>query len=387
MNDPVAGRSFASAVTLAAALIASNLFAAGPPAASPQSAPAASTAPFRIAVVGLVHPHAADVLRMLHRSDLQVVGVSEPLKEVRADFVSKGLPPTLLFQDEAMMIEKTHPQAVVIYTTTYDHRRAVEIAAHYGVDAMMEKPLAVSVADAQAMASAARKGNIQLLVNFVTTWYPSNTTAYTLLHDGSIGVARKIIVKDGHNSPRPLSGPYGWIVDPKLNGGGALFDFGCYGANLSTWLMDGQRPTSVTAVTQTIKSEIYTQVDDETTIILTYPKAQAILQPSWNWPFDRKDMEVYGQSGYAITVGANELLVRKAGGTEEQISLSPLRPPQDDPLTYLKAVVVDGMKPSGPSSLDINIVATEILEAARESARTGKRIDLSHRPAAKSEGK
>jgi predicted dehydrogenase len=380
MTERVTRRSFINTATLAGAAIPANLMAMDPEA-SPQSAAAGSTAAFRIAVAGLVHPHAGDVLKMLRRAraDIQVVGVSEPIKEVRADFVSKGVNPALVFPDEAEMIEKTHPQAVVIYSTTYDHRSAVEVAARYGVHAMMEKPLAVSMADAHAMASAARKGNIHLLVNFVTNWYASNAAAYELLHDGSIGAARKIIVKDGHSSPRPLSGPYGWIVDPKLNGGGALFDFGCYGANLSTWLMDGQRPTSVTAVTQTFKPDIYPRVDDEATIILTYPKAQAILQPSWNWPFDRKDMEVYGETGYAITVGTDALRVRKTGQPEEQVSLAGLPPPQNDPLLYLKAVV-DGVTPSGPASLAINMIATEILDAARESARTGKMISLVNSP-------
>ena len=225
MNNLVFHRAFITTATLAAALIASKLLAMGQTASSPLSAAPASTAPLRIGVVGLVHPNAGDVLKMVHRTDVQVVGVSESSKEVRTDYVNKGLDPTILFEDEAEMIEKTHPQAVLIYTTTYDHRHAVEIAAHYGVSAMMEKPLAVSVADAQAARAAAR-ANIQVLVNFVTTWYPSNNAAYALLQDGSLGDARKIVVHDGHNSPRPLSGPYGWIVDPKLNGGGALFDFG-----------------------------------------------------------------------------------------------------------------------------------------------------------------
>ncbi len=98
-----------------------------------------------------------------------------------------------------------------------------------------------------------------------------------------------------------------------------------------TWLMDGQRPTSVTAVTQQIKPEIYPRVDDEATIILTYPKAQAILQASWNWPFDRKDMEVYGQTGYVITVRHDDVRVRLKG--EEQEKLMPAKPvpaPSDD---------------------------------------------------------
>jgi predicted dehydrogenase len=360
---------------LAAVLFASALLLAFPTAGRSQSNATANT-PMRVAIVGLVHPHAGAVWDLLRRAEVKVVGICEPNAEVTAQYVIKGLDKSLLFSDEADMIEKTHPHAILIYTTTYDHRRVVEIAARYGVHAMMEKPLAVSNEDAQAIANAARAGKIQVLVNFATTWYPNSTAAYNVLHDKSIGEARKIVVLDGHSSPRQLTGPLGWLADPKLNGGGALFDFGCYGANLVTWLMDGQRPTSVTAVMQTFKPNIYPNVDDEATIILTYPKAQAILQASWNWPFDRKDMEVYAENGYAITVGTDSLRVRRLGKREEQIVAQPPASPQDETLSYLRAVVLDGIKPVGPSSLETNIIATEILDAARESARTGRRIDL-----------
>jgi predicted dehydrogenase len=138
---------------------------------------------------------------------------------------------------------------------------------------MMEKPLAVSLDDARAIEKAANDGKIKVLVNHETTWYRSNHAAYALLRDNSIGEARKIVVHDGHQGPKEIGVPpefFQWLTDPKLNGGGALFDFGCYGADLATWLMDGQRPQTVTAVTQQIKPNIYPHVDDEATIILTY---------------------------------------------------------------------------------------------------------------------
>jgi predicted dehydrogenase len=89
--------------------------------------------------------------------------------------------------------------------------------------------------------------------------------------------------------------------------------------------MDGQRPQTVTAVTQQLKPEIYSRVDDEATIILTYPRTQAIVQASWNWPFGRKDMEVYGATGYTITVQGNDIRVRRGGenSREEQLVASP----------------------------------------------------------------
>ena len=144
-----------------------------------------------------------------------------------------------------------------------------------------------------------------------------------------------------------------------------------------TWLMNGQRPLSVTAVTQQIKPEIYPHVDDEATIILTYPKAQAIVQASWNWPFDRKDIEVYGQTGYVITVRRDGLKVRRAREKEEQIIAARKVPfPYDDSLTYLRTVVLDGLKPDALSSLETNLIVTEILDAARQSAATGKTVNL-----------
>ena len=112
------------------------------------------------------------------------------------------------------------------------------------------------------------------------------------------------MVHDGHQGPKEIGVNkefFDWLTDPIQNGGGALVDFGCYGANLMTYLMQGQQPISVTAVTQHFKPGIYPEVDDEATIIVSYPTAQCIIQASWNWPFGRKDLEVYGQIGYIIT--------------------------------------------------------------------------------------
>ena len=276
------------------------------------------------------------------------------------------------------MLEKAHPQAVLVYSNTFDHRKVVEICARHGVHVMVEKPLAVSLDDARAIEKAAHAGKIQVVVNYETTWYRSNRAAYDLVHEGALGDVRKVVVHDGHLGPKEIGVQpefFAWLNDPKLNGAGALFDFGCYGADLMTWLMAGQRPLTVTAVTQHIKPDIY-RVDDEATIILTYPKAQAILQASWNWPFDRKDMEVYGKTGQVITVRRDDIRVRRAGEEEKLIAAKPLPPPEDSSLAYFRAVVLDGMKPSGLSSLETNMVVSEILDAARRSAASGKTIIL-----------
>jgi glucose-fructose oxidoreductase len=347
-------------------------------ATSSERAPRAA---LRIGIVGLVHGHVDGFFRAsLHNPEIEVVGIAEPDQQLSVKYANQyGIDRSLLFSSLEEMLQKARPQAVLVYTTTYDHRRVVEVCARHGVHVMMEKPLAVSLEDALAIQRSARQGNIHVLVNYETTWYSSNRAAHDLVQENAIGGIRKIVVHDGHQGPKEIGvGPefLAWLTDPKLDGGGALYDFGCYGADLVTWLMDGRRPNSVTAVTQHIKPDIYPRVDDEATIILTYPTAQAIIQASWNWPFGRKDMEVYGQTGSVITVGGDNIRQRLANEQENQIRAKPLLAPYNDSLAYFRAVIDGEVKSEGLSALETNVIATEILDAARRSAASGRTIQL-----------
>jgi len=345
--------------------------------------PAADTKPpLRVVIAGLVHGHADGFFsHSRNRSDIQIVAIAEPDRALFDQYAAKfHLDLSLYHADLDETLRSTKAQAVLVYTSTYDHRKVVELCAHYGIPVMMEKPLAVSYEDAQAIARAAHAENIQVLVNYETSWYPSNHAAYDLVRSGAIGEVRKVVVHDGHEGPKEINVDpkfLKWLTDPKLNGGGALFDFGCYGADLMTWLMNGQRPLTVTAVTQEIKPDIYPLVDDEATIVLTYAKAQAILQASWNWPYSRKDMEVYGRTGSVITIAANDITVRLPHQAQSTTrAASPLPAPYDDSLSYLRAVLLDGAKPDALSSLETNLIVIEILDAARRSASSGKTIRL-----------
>ena len=342
-----------------------------------------SRQPLRVAIAGLVHGHADGFFsRSLGRGDIQIIGIAEPDRALFDHYASKfKLNPSLYHADLGELLRAVRPQAVLGYTSTYDHRKLVELCARYSVPVMLEKPLATTYEDAQAIARAAREAKIQVLVNYETSWYPSSHAAYELLHSGAIGELRKVVVHDGHEGPKEIGvGPefLGWLTDPKLNGGGALFDFGCYGADLTTYLTDGQRPLTVTAVTQRIKPEVYPRVDDEATIVLTYPRAQAILQASWNWPYNRKDMEVYGRTGSVITLASNDISVRLANESQATTrAAAPIGKPYDDPLTYLRAVLLEGARVDDLSSLETNLIVTEILDAARRSAGSGQTIRLS----------
>ena len=345
-----------------------------------QEPPAA--APLRLAIAGLVHGHVSGFLRAAQpRSDVRIVGIFEPDAALLKSYGERfKLPPDVLFTDLATMIERTSPEAVASFTSTYDHPAVVEAAAARHVDVMMEKPLAVSNADAQRMARAAARGGIDVFVNYETTWYPSHGAIWTLMKEkAAAGEIRKMVAMDGHQGPKAINVQpefFDWLTDPARNGAGALFDFGCYGANLMTWLMDNRRPIAVTAVTQHFQPAVYRRVDDEATILVEYPKAQGIIQASWNWPVNRKDLEVYGERGLAIATGGAGLRVRIGNGQEQTVTPEARSRDESDSISHLIAVARGARKPNALSSLENNLIVTEILEAARESARTHARVVL-----------
>ena len=339
--------------------------------------------PVRLAVAGLVHGHVDGFLRAAQgRSDIQIVGLSDPDAELRHKYAAKfGLSESLFFPNLRTMLDQTKPEAVASFTSTFDHPAVVEACARRRVHVMMEKPLAVDVAGARAIERASRQGGIQVIVNYETTWYRSHGAIWQILkQQATAGEIRKMVAMDGYEGPKEIGvGPefLGWLTDPLKNGAGALFDFGCYGANLMTWLMDNQKPIAVTAITLRIKPQIYPKVDDDATILVEYPKAQGIIQGSWNWPFSRKDFDVYAEKGYASTIGGDTLKVRLAGMKQEEVRTPPELPEMErDSISYLAAVVRGKLKPAGLSSLENNLIVTEILAAARESAKTGTRVAL-----------
>ena len=349
---------------------------------SPVPAAETNPPPVHLAIYGLVHDHVRNFLPLLlKRSDVQLVGVVEPNHDLAMRIAGLyHLNTNLFYATLPELLAHTNAQAVATFTSTYDHRRVVEECAPHGLTVMMEKPLAVNMKDARAIAATAKKYGIRIIVNYETTWYPANHEAYDLVcNKDTIGDIRKIVVHDGHQGPKEIGCSQdflAWLTEPKLDGGGALMDFGCYGADLMTWLMQGEKPTSVFAVTQHFKPEVYPKVEDEATIVVTYPRAQGIIQASWNWPYNRKDMDIYGTHGYVFIPQGDELQVMENNGPEKQSTIAPLTGDQADPLSYLIAVTRGEIKPAGLSSLKMNLTVMEILDAARESARTGKRIDL-----------
>jgi predicted dehydrogenase len=322
---------------------------------------AGAAEPLRLGIAGFSHSHVHGILGRGGK-DVRIVGVAEPNRELAERYAKRyGLDPALLFGTLEEMLAKANPEAVAAFDPTDEHRAVVEACAPRGIHVMVEKPLAFDTGEALAMQALAERHHVHLLTNLETTWYPSVHEIGALVDQGTIGEIRKVVVHDGHRGPKEIGVEpefFAWLTDPVRNGGGALTDFGCYGANLVTWLMKGDAPLTVTAVTQQMKPAIYPRVDD----------------------VGRKDMEVYGERGYAIAPDRGTVRLRRDEPTPEETLSPPARPaPLGDPFAYLAAVVRGEVvvAPTDPSALANNVTVARILDAARGSAGMGRTVRLS----------
>lgn len=341
----------------------------------------------KIGVARMTHGHVVFILERLknNSSDLELTGIYETDRELAKDYAKRyNLDPSLFYDDLGRMLDQTKPEAVLAFGSIYEHLGVVEACAPRGIHVMVEKPLAVNMEHANRIKSLADQHKIHVLTDFETSWYPSTAKSWQLVNDSNyIGEIRKVVIHDGHEGPKEIGcGPefLGWLTDPVQNGGGAIIDFGCYGANLMTYLTKGQKPVSVTASLRQLKPEIYPKVDDDATVIVSYPSAECIIQASWNWPFGRKDMEIYGEKGYIMADNRNDMRLRnrsvrneiRKNITAEDIDVF------EDLFCYLIHVIRGWiiMKPYDPYSIENNIIVVKILDAARESAKTGKTIRI-----------
>ena len=157
-------------------------------------------------------------------------------------------------------------------------------------------------------------------------------------------------------------------------------DFGCYGAEWALWLKG--RPKGVQASAQKLKVEQHNDVDDDSTIVLDYPDATAVIQASWNWPYSMGQVQVFGPKG-SLLATRDELFFRsanesgtKAGLEGQRVTLNPVPRETSNPISYFIDCIRHDKPIEDPVSAKLNVQVLEILDAARESVRTGHPQEL-----------
>ncbi|MDO6434892.1 Gfo/Idh/MocA family oxidoreductase [Flavitalea sp. BT771] len=333
----------------------------------------------KVGVAGLTHDHVHNIMNQFKRGEVIIAGIAERDQQLIQRYKQRyGLPDSLFYPSLSTLLEHIHPDAVLAYNAISEHLGVVELCAPKGISVMVEKPLATTVKDADRISALAKQYHIHVLTNYETTWYNTNQQVNVMVNSQhAIGDIRKMIVHDGHQGPQEIGCSKDflhWLTDPVMNGGGAIRDFGCYGANLMVWLMQGKPPISVTAITHHIKPSIYPKVDDDATILLEYPDATGIIEASWNWPYGIKDLEVFGVNGYLHALDGNHLQQRMKQGYDS-VPVTPAA--YRDNIPYLSDVLSGKLDPGNDlSSLPNNLIVVRILAAASQSAKEGRRITL-----------
>jgi predicted dehydrogenase len=351
-------------------------------AAEAQSANAGAKT--RLAVVGLDHDHVWSLLKdIAEEPDAELVAIAEadPALVSRAQ---KRVPSSVKFYtDYVAMLDEAKPDAVIATTSNDRHLEILRQCAKRHIHYSTEKPMAISAKDAKEMERLAREANIKLMVNYWNAWVAPSHAIFHRVKAGDVGPVERIVVQYGHQGPKEIGvSPQfaNWLYDPVKNGGGAIMDFGCYGAELSVWLKG--RPTRVYATTRKMKVDQNNKVDDDATIVLDYPDATAVIEASWDWPYNKDSVEVFGPKGSLLA--RHNTLQRRSSDAHgpnvapdgETVTLDALPKETSNPVAYFVDCIRNNKPIEDPVSAQLNVQVMEILDAARESARTGKPQEL-----------
>jgi predicted dehydrogenase len=350
-------------------------------AARPRPQPA--TAKIRLVVIGLDHDHVWGLLKDLSAEpNAELVAIADTHPAL-VDHAKTKVPASVTFYtDYVRMLDEAKPDAAIVTTENDRHLEILRECAKRHIHYSTEKPMATNAADAREMERLAKEAGIKVMVNYWNAWVPPSHELFHRVHAGEVGTVQKIIVRYGHEGPKEIGvSRYfaDWLYDPLKNGGGAIMDFGCYGAEWALWLKG--RPNSVSAVAQKLKVAQHNKVDDDATILLDYFDGSVIIEASWDWPYGMDQVEVFGPKG-SLLATSNELFLRSANGNEsagllgKPVTLDP--PPHEtaNPISYFVDCIRNNKPIEDPLSTKLNVQVMEILDAARESVKTGRQQTL-----------
>jgi len=344
----------------------------------------AAQARTRLAIVGLDHDHVWGLLKIIaNEPDAELVAIADPHAELVEKAKATAPAGVKFFSDYHQMLDEVKPEAVIVTTANNRHLEILKACARYKIHFFTEKPMAASGVDAREMERLARAAGIKLMVNYGNAWAEATQEAVRRIQAGEIGNVQKIIVQFGHRGPKEIgTSKYfsDWLYDPAKNGAGALMDFGCYGADWAMVLKG--RPKRVYAASLKLKTEQHNAVEDDATVILEYPDATAILMPSWDWSYGKGQAEIFGSKGSFLARGDGLLFQPGQGETNVQnpagkpVETQPVPPEKRNGVAYFLYCIRNNKAIEGPVSAEINVGVNEIIDAAKESIRTGRAVAM-----------
>lgn len=332
----------------------------------------------KIAVIGLQHSHVWGHLpKMITGTPAKLVGISETNPALIAEAKGLGAADSLIFSDDARMLDEAKPDIVWAFTPNNDHLRIVKLCAARKIHVMFEKPLASTLADARAIRDLAKKSGIQVLTNYQMAWWPTNYMAKAQADSGGLGKVWRLRGIVGHGGPGSQGARnqyfFDWLTDPVKNGAGSLMDFGCYNALWSLWYLG--KPESVYAHVNHLRPETFPKVEDNATMILSYRNGVGLFEGSWDLPRSFQELEVFGLQG-SVNMSRDKIEVRKGRAPGDEMPVQPLQPENAEPIAHMIAAM-RGKTPLNPMvALDINVDVVEIIDALKMSVKSKAAVKL-----------
>lgn len=285
-----------------------------------------------------------------------------------------------VYDDYREMLAAERFDIVIFCPENARHGEVAEAIAAHGAHMITEKPMAASLSDGLRMARAARGAGVSLLINWPTTWSPAVRKAMELARAGAVGEIWELKWRNGA-SLGPMTYGDGMTDQEKgaewwhqsAPGGGALLDYCCYGACLSTWLFGNA------VAAQGMKANLrspYGDAEDNAVITVRYPKSLAILEGTWSTFHSGVPTGpiFYGSEG-TIVVNRGKVQVYR-----DRKSAEPTEVCEGDPLpagreSFAREMLhhLETGEPLHPTlDLPLNLAAMAVLDAGIRSAASGK---------------
>lgn len=344
----------------------------------PLLAGAAPAQEYKVAVVGLVHSHVWGHLPTMLKGDkVKLVGIAEKNPELVAEAKKRGASAVPFYDDYRKMLDETRPDFIWSFVENNRHGEIVEACAPRKIHVIFEKPLAATYKEALRIQQLANRSGIKVMCNYQMAWWPANYAAKSRVDAGALGQVWRLRGVVGHGGPGSEGAAnkyfFEWLTDPEKNGAGALMDFGCYNALWSLWYFG--RPETVYAQVNHLRPDTFPKVEDNSTMILRYKNGVGIYEGSWDLPRSFQDLEVFGLKG-SLYMSREKVELRLGRGTAQEVPLEPLEPARAEPIAFMVHAIRNNKPVEGLTALDINVGVVEIIEAAKQSVKTGRAVPL-----------
>jgi len=276
------------------------------------------------------------------------------------------------------MLENEQFDIIIACPENAKHGEVAEKIAAKGIHMLFEKPMSSSYNDALRMKKAAVHHNVELAINWPSTWWAAVRKAQELTQGGAVGRPLKFFYRNS-SSLGPFS--YGQTLTPyeqsqewwyrESEGGGAMLDYCCYGSCLSRWFM-GKPAVACNGMKANLNST-YGDADDNSIITVRFPDGLATIEGSWTTVHTaiNNGPVVYGETGTLICQG-NEVWIFKRSGEPEKYAAEPIPEHKNNPAKEFINYLETGEALHITMQADFNLEAMAILDAGIRSAKSGK---------------